>query len=340
MAEHLGTFFILMPAPIWGDYGDVLVSGFFHRSSPDGPALLRRTGPFLPPICFPYCTPHRICIVSDSMKRAWESRGLHAGTFRHAILNKITRIEWQEWDFATDLPKIRPNGGEPENYLDDDSETKAISQLMETPWESLPEKHPIVFGDSLHSKWREGASAGEILLAERCAPRGLFTSEFGALIADQETANWLNSTVGDWIELQPVKAVHDTTALARLSAQGQYYAKTGADWTAKEYLASVLALCERNGYIVPPALHRPDSSASRYCVVLFDEPRPKLSAITYSSLEDLASYLERRTKTVQRTSEAKANLKIHDLETGRELKYLGNGDFTANAQTRSGVDEI
>jgi hypothetical protein len=70
---------------IWGWN---LVSGFYRRERPDGPALLDRSGPFLPPISFPWGAPENIMIVSDGLK---SEMGHQVSSTRHSARRGLRR---------------------------------------------------------------------------------------------------------------------------------------------------------------------------------------------------------------------------------------------------------
>src|SRR5262245_45476889 len=69
---------------LWGDYGDVLISGYARRETDEGPLSLHRTGPFLPPVSFPFITnmpAGRAVVLSAPFKQALEHLNLPGVTF-------------------------------------------------------------------------------------------------------------------------------------------------------------------------------------------------------------------------------------------------------------------
>jgi hypothetical protein len=51
--ESIMEWFVLKKPKLWGDYGNVLIGGYYRRED-DGPLQLHRAGPFLPPLSMPW----------------------------------------------------------------------------------------------------------------------------------------------------------------------------------------------------------------------------------------------------------------------------------------------
>ena len=321
--------FTIQQVELWGDYGDVLVSGFYRRERPDSPALLHRSGPFLPPISFPWGAPENIMVVSDGLKSEMEASGIVNAAFRKTRLEKVIPIDWHTWDRTVLGPKRRPASGEPEHCLIGRKHSEETARKMEPAWECLLQEIPAVFAHWL-SKGGEAAPGSEdtLLVAQsNCA--GLFRSSFGGPpMVDDAARAWFQARVPGWVSFRPLIVVADPEAAQRLQAQRRYNALVGPHLTPAEYLARALALCQEKSYAVPAGISRPQATVSRYCVVLTDETPAKLSAASYDSPAALATYLDRRSRLQTGCQSVVSSLLIYDLELGRRLTYHGNNAFT------------
>lgn len=120
------------PLSNWGDYGQILVSGMSKNRDGwlQGPSLLSRTGPFIPPITFPFDI-----VVTDELKIKLEESGLTGFTFREVIKHKIVNLDWTKWDQKAEDPQIYPKSGEPEDYITRRRHSQELADQMPDLWE-------------------------------------------------------------------------------------------------------------------------------------------------------------------------------------------------------------
>lgn len=130
---------LLQQARLWGDYGDVLISGYATRDKNTKRMLLHRAGPFAPPIFFPYGSlSGASIIVTQSFRAELESSGLDGLQFRPAVKNRIIDYAWHTWDRRAPNPAEYPESGGPEDYIWDGEHSRSAAAEMEELWEVLP----------------------------------------------------------------------------------------------------------------------------------------------------------------------------------------------------------
>jgi len=181
---------------MWGDYGDVLISGMW--GGVDGVGQLQRTGPFVPPISFP-CMGD--IVVTNESRRLLESSGLTGFSFRPVTKEHIVRLDWHLWDQTADEPKEYPDGGEPEGYLLDRPHSPEVAALMGDLWSVMPGetvdveriKVPTLIGVELRPimSTHDGT---DIFRA-----RG-----YRHTYVNDAARNWLEANFADWVMFEPV----------------------------------------------------------------------------------------------------------------------------------------
>jgi hypothetical protein len=192
---------------LWGDYGSVLVSGYVSRIAIGEPLLLHRTGPFLPPIFFPWFNlgGHPI-VVSDALRQKLEAKPVTGISFRSTLKHCIVKLPWHEWNLAADNPKKYPSGGEPENYILGKQHDEFTATQMEPSWECLP---PVLPLEITRIADPDGGYFDKFL-APSIVPdhSGFFThrsDEWGRLIVDKANREWLGEHVGEWVKFCEVE---------------------------------------------------------------------------------------------------------------------------------------
>lgn len=142
--SHIMKFYILEePESFWGDYSDILTHGMAAHSEGvfEGPLLLSRTGPYIPPISFPGVGN---VVVTDEFKKKIEDSGLRGFSFMPVIKKHIVRLDWQEWDKTTDDPPEFPESGEPEDYILERAHSSALAEELGPLWEIVIEESATV----------------------------------------------------------------------------------------------------------------------------------------------------------------------------------------------------
>ena len=312
----------LHPPDLWGDYGDILTSGVYHRDPTSGNMLIRRAGPFTPPISFPFCSPNRTVVVTDAFRDLLLRNAAVSVDFRPAAYEHIVCLAWHEWDRSTSLPRQRPRGSEPESYIAG-QHCPVTAAAMECPWEVVPTLVPCVFASWLQNSPTDSSDKPTLLIGNG-QYRGIFLPAEGHLpIVDRSTMEWLSSTIPEWVSFAPLTVHRDPDAQDRLIAKRRMQEEGAPHLSHHQYLALLLQYCEQNGFAVPPAISRPGNSVSRYCLVIRESPMPKISASTYSSLDSVSDYFEYRCRAGGHTDA----ITIHDLETGRALHYAGSRTY-------------
>jgi hypothetical protein len=110
------SFYVLQSAPTpWGDYGSILWHGIARAASTQQGAIsIERNGPFMPPVTFPGIG-H--VVVTSSVRRTIEERGLTGATFHDVTKARIVQLDWETWDTTLPAPPFYPPDTEPENYV-------------------------------------------------------------------------------------------------------------------------------------------------------------------------------------------------------------------------------
>jgi hypothetical protein len=202
------NFFRLRQANIWGDYGAVLVSGYYSRDDASGDARLHRGGPFTPPLFFPWdsLSGHTL-IVTDAFRRELERAPFGPLTFKPSAKDRIVHLPfaWESWDKQADTPRTRPPGGEPEAYIWDKPHSASVAAAMPEFWEVLPPVVPCGFEREESASFGTPARYVFSALTGTEYP-GLFRNRDNCFdfIVDQPTRNWLEQRVGEWVGFDSV----------------------------------------------------------------------------------------------------------------------------------------
>ena len=206
-------FYLVKGRSLWGDYGDVLVNGYASRknNANQGELLLKRTGPFIPPVSLPFVAiVDPAIVVSDESKRRLEAAHPEAFTFRPVIKSHIVDSAWHGWNLTAVHPQEYPDGGEPDNYLSPDHSDSAAKKMglvwelvvrrggtsdsklvQQTGWPPFKSEDGIIGrtwnGDHVFWAKNDDASLG----------KWIFVSETGK--------KWLSEVSGDWLTFVPVE---------------------------------------------------------------------------------------------------------------------------------------
>jgi hypothetical protein len=170
--------------PDWGDYGDVLVSGWATRSDQTGLLELERTGPFVPPV---FLTLEGV-IVTDAFRRLLETSDLTGFTFQPIQKKRIVLLHWEKWDQTADEPEFYPESGESEDYILQNPNNPRAAEKMGTLWEVSVGEHAdlipfqgLAYWDG--TDWFRARGIHNVYVSER-------------------TRKWLQSNAGDWVSFK------------------------------------------------------------------------------------------------------------------------------------------
>lgn len=177
------------PSP-WGDYGSILRHGMCAHADRDelGRLPLERTGPFVPPITFPGISD---VVITGDLKRELEAASLGVVTFVPVWKKRIVKLAWHEWDETAAEPASYPAGGEPENYVLGRRHDAELAEAIGDLWEvCMPEKLGLQLPER---RLDPNLYAGEPLVR---------ASRWGCLFVSLSLKQWLESHVGDWVQLE------------------------------------------------------------------------------------------------------------------------------------------
>ncbi|MDQ3814601.1 MAG: hypothetical protein M3347_11700 [Armatimonadota bacterium] len=114
----------------WGDYSDTLFDGMASRDEQSGLLMLKRTGPFVPPISFPSGI-----VVTDAFRAMLEASKLTSFSFQPVIKEHIVTLDWDQWDLEAKEPEFYPDSGEPEDYILEGQHSPETAEQMPQLWE-------------------------------------------------------------------------------------------------------------------------------------------------------------------------------------------------------------
>jgi hypothetical protein len=202
------NLFLLRQASLWGDYGDVLVSGYASRDKATGRLLLHRGGPFMPPLFFPWCDlSGRALVVTDAFRQELERSPAGSLDFQPAVKHRIVNVSfaWQRWDRDAETPPKGPRGGEPEAYLWDKPHAPAVAAEMPELWEVRPSVLPCKITTEALSV--DGPEE-QCWVSMGADYRGLFRDreDWFNVIVDQPMRHWFQQHAAEWVRFEPLVA--------------------------------------------------------------------------------------------------------------------------------------
>ena len=202
MRPHL---FLLVQAKLWGDYGDVLISGYASRDKESGIIGLHRAGPFSPPIFFPYgALSGASLIVTQAFRVKLECSEIPRLEFRPVIKKRIVEFHWESWDRNAEDPGEYPETGEPEDYIWEGQHSVSAAANMPEMWEVLP---PVIPCEIESEDSDRLAVPPKYWFTPQAGPyRGLFRSQerFPRFIVDANTRQWFEEHAPEWVRFEPL----------------------------------------------------------------------------------------------------------------------------------------
>ncbi|MGB7346324.1 MAG: hypothetical protein WBD20_19050 [Pirellulaceae bacterium] len=196
-------FFAIRGPDFWGDYGRILTGGIVRRSQSESqPNQLLRTGPFIPPISFPF----RHVVVTNDFRDSLTNANLGNFKFRTIEKQRIRKLPWERWDRDADLPARYPRGGEPEDYLFQGWHSRSAAKAMGQIWELVLPASARTGG--IRVKRERPRKPGQRLWDVMVDGDSWLGDHFfqsinqGYLVATETGANWLSAQFGDWLTLR------------------------------------------------------------------------------------------------------------------------------------------
>ncbi len=189
------NFFRVNGPELWGDYGRLLAGGIARRgASESAPFNLFRTGPFIPPISFPF----RHVVVSQDFRIKIENAGLFSFTYQQVVKKHIAKLHWERWDLSADEPKKYPRGGEPEGYILNRWHSRSTAKKMGDIWELVLEH-----GADTATKKIDGERRKRVMVnPSSWDGQHFFQSKTqGWKIVSAEGADWLRRNCPEWVTL-------------------------------------------------------------------------------------------------------------------------------------------
>jgi hypothetical protein len=206
--KKIESYWVVEQRRLWGDYGDILISGYARYNADDGLLDLHRTGPFLPPIFFPWLTlGGHTPVVSEEFKNELEQFESDDIQFDPARNSRIIRLAWEKWNIAADGPEIYPETGEPEDYIWEKLHDAECAAAMQNAYELLLPLWPVNirrrqdaeerFLDEFYSEVKCNLNLAPPLFCDR---------EYGGyMVVSDSIKVWLISKVGEWVRFAPVQ---------------------------------------------------------------------------------------------------------------------------------------
>jgi hypothetical protein len=195
-------FFTVRGPDLWGDHGRILAGGIVRRSDMESkPNLLLRTGPFIPPISFPF----RHVVVTEESRSKFVQSDLGNFAFRDIEKFRIRKLHWELWDRSADVPEQYPRGGEPERYIYGGWHSRAAAKAMGPIWELVLPESAITAGVRILREGRRkpGERIWDVMVdIDTWLGDHFFRSiNKGHIIASEVGADWLSSHFREWLSL-------------------------------------------------------------------------------------------------------------------------------------------
>jgi hypothetical protein len=175
----------------WGDYGHILRNGLLapRRVKSSAVVKVERTGPFIPPITFPFDA----IVVTEQTKEQMEAGRFTGLQFTRARYVKVVRLDWHKWDALAPEPQHYPASGEPEDYIIEGENCDRTAVLMPAIWAfDVPSTPDLQLLGS--NRFRRDH-----------APNADIFREHSIHWVSERMRGWLESNFGEWIRCVPVK---------------------------------------------------------------------------------------------------------------------------------------
>jgi hypothetical protein len=186
---HVQLYTLKSAVPPWGDYGSILWHGLANKAVDGGALSVERTGPFVPPITFPWPT----ILVTELLRRALDTQAFIGYEWRPVVKKRIVALDWTQWDPLATEPAKFPADGEPEGYILGRKHDLRAASAMTELWN--------LYVPAIPGLQREGGGVDPSYYGGQDICRG---HEFGHVYVSGRFRLWLEEHVARWISCQPV----------------------------------------------------------------------------------------------------------------------------------------
>ena len=197
----LPQFYELHEPAIWGSVGRVFVAGVLKDlESPQVP--IRRAGPYVPPISFPWPVFAFSVVVTDGLRRQLEAAALGRFRYRPIIKEHVPTIPWETWDRNVWSPPVSPQG-DAASYLSSLPHSPAAAKQMEELWELILPDGPNVESYYLAGRWGESQ-----LLVDPMTWKGDHISRGAGtrlIVVTELAKSFLENLAGEWVRFTPAR---------------------------------------------------------------------------------------------------------------------------------------
>jgi hypothetical protein len=114
----------------WGDWGDILWSGYLPWDDTMQRYYIERTGPYVPEIYI--SSGNKLIVTKAAMNKVEESKLKGITGFVALEKRKITFVDWQNWDKSRPISSHIENLREPEDLIDELPHNAALAESMPT----------------------------------------------------------------------------------------------------------------------------------------------------------------------------------------------------------------
>jgi hypothetical protein len=193
---------------LWGDYGDTLINGHCERDETSGRYVIDRVGPFVPPLMLPSCGGDTAVLMP--LATADVVRKLVPGiSLEPVLVRKVVHLDWHRWDLDAEWMKVRPKGGEPENYvLEKPHSPTAASKMVTIVSLRLPAVNEVPTLSYNSDRPLKGPHGRKIYLPCYIAARKFSITGFGVgdgvLLCDERAKEQLAPIFAEWVRFSPV----------------------------------------------------------------------------------------------------------------------------------------
>jgi hypothetical protein len=177
------------PAP-WGDYGDVLRHGLvevLEGEVDQTTIVISRTGPFVPPIMFPFGH----IIVTDDLRQKLERANFTGLKFLPVEYGKVVRNDWHTWNTSAPDPEFYPDG-EPEDYIEAADHDADLVGNMPKLW-----AWDVARTDDLQIQGTNNFRVDR-------HPGSDVAKEYYIVWVSDLLKSWLAESAGQWIKFTPI----------------------------------------------------------------------------------------------------------------------------------------